>query len=221
MIIDNTYFKGDLYINQAKPSIMAASDQDQEFTTILNKYEENCLEEVLGHQLYRELAGKIDKNESSLIKAGSDAKWDELLNGKEFEKEGKTRYWKGIRFKTPLTNEKYNRSFLANYVYYFYKRNNFTFSTETGEKKIVAANAVNSNNASKAVKAWNEFVEMVKGKDNVPNLIYRNVGLGVDYYAGDGGVSLYEFIKHFNEQSDYYPSFIEKTNLSKINEFGL
>lgn len=221
MITISTYYKGEIYIPQAKPSVadeVVGSKND--FSLIVDKYEEDCLIKCLGISLYREFLDNIDTEETTLIKAGSDAKWDELMNGVEYVKNGKTLYWRGIRFKTPLNATEYNRSFLANYVYWFYMSSQYTSTTTTGEKKNKSANAENIVPSAKVVKAWNEFVEMVQGIDNRAILYNKNGFLGVDYYRGNNNVSLYQFINDSNAESVVYDNF-EPINWSVTNQFGI
>jgi hypothetical protein len=45
---------------------------------------------------------------------------------------------------------------IANYVYWFYQADNYTFTTGSSEKKT--DNAINANPDVKMVSAWNEMV---------------------------------------------------------------
>ena len=56
------------------------------------------------------------------------------------------------------TNKK---SLIADYVYYWYQRNNHTQTATTGENKAVNENSTIANPALKMVKAWNEMSEWV------------------------------------------------------------
>ncbi len=53
-------------------------------------------------------------------------------------------------------------SFIANYVYYWYMRNNSTATTDGGEKHVLAENAERSNPSLKISRAWNEAVDWIE-----------------------------------------------------------
>ena len=61
MIIDNTYFKGEIYIPHAKPSVVSVGDGvSDEIITFINEYEKEALLSCLGFQLYKEFVSNID-----------------------------------------------------------------------------------------------------------------------------------------------------------------
>jgi len=222
MITASTYYKGEIYIPQAKPSISDdAVGSKNDFSFIVDKYEEDCLIKCLGISLYREFLTNIDTTvTATFIKANSDAKWNELMNGVEYVKDGKTLYWRGIRFKTPLNATEFNRSFLANYVYWHYMSSQYTSTTTTGEKENKSANADNVSPGTKVIKAWNEFVEMVQGVDTHP-IVYNYSGfIGVDYYRGNNHVSLYQFINDKNTDAVVYDNF-KPINWQAVTQFNL
>jgi hypothetical protein len=231
MITNNTYYKGNLYIPQARPSITdEATDSGSDFALLLGTYEEDCLIRCLGPALYREFIAELDTKEANLLKAGSDEKWDRLLNGYNYSKSGETDtvYWKGIRFKSPVISDKYNASFLANYVYYFYERRQHITNTETGQLINEVQNGVVVPPTQKVSDAWNKFVAMVQGVREEESVYYKTslmgfkTGLiGVDYYNGGQEISLYEFISDMNEiTEDYYSNFLP-TIWELVNRFGL
>lgn len=59
---------------------------------------------------------------------------------------------------TTGTNKK---SLIANYVYYWYIRNNHTQTATTGETKAANENSVMANPALKLVRAWNEMFQWI------------------------------------------------------------
>lgn len=52
-------------------------------------------------------------------------------------------------------------SLIANYVYYWYQRNNHTQTATTGENKAANENSLIANPALKMVRAWNEMSEWI------------------------------------------------------------
>lgn len=63
---------------------------------------------------------------------------------------------------TELVNETDLKTMIANYVYYWYKRDETTLSAGISEAKPLAQNASVTNSIDKQVRAWNEMVEMVR-----------------------------------------------------------
>lgn len=59
---------------------------------------------------------------------------------------------------------------LANYVYYFYSRDNETMSTPAGEKTTVIQNTAFTSQVQKMVNAWNEMVKKVR---NIHEKLYN------------------------------------------------
>lgn len=224
MITDNTYYKGDIYIPEAKPSISdEVLNEENSFFFMLNKFEEDCLIKCLGHILYENFISEIDSNEATLLKNSSDEKWDRLLNGHTYTKNSKQVKWKGIRFKSPITADKYNRSFLANYVYFFYERKQYSTTTTVGTGKPKSENMEMVNPTMKVVNSWNEFVQLVQGDVLKPKIVFNSYGYsGVDFYQGSEAIPLYTFIKDMNSENgnDYYADF-QPTSFEFINTFGL
>lgn len=60
---------------------------------------------------------------------------------------------------TPGTAKK---SLIANYVYYWYSRQQATGTTGTGEKELAAQNAINASAVTKQMNAWNKMVDWVR-----------------------------------------------------------
>lgn len=224
MFTNNKFYIGDYFIPQAKPSISdEALGVNNEFKIIVERSEETCLINCFGNSLYRELISNIDLGQETLIKVGSDDKWNKLVNGEEFIKQGETKksYWTGLRYKSPLSSVELNASLLTGYVYYMYNQNQFTTSTSTGEKRINSANASNTVPTAKVVKAWNSFVDQVQGK-KIQKEIVENYGLiGFDYFKGDYNISLYDYINYKNKiNNETFLDFTPK-EWHRINSFNL
>lgn len=225
MITNNTYYKGDIYIPQAKPSITeGATEINAEFAFMIEKYEEDCLIKCLGHQLYMEFAEQLDTAQANLLKVGADEKWDRLLNGYTYTRQGESSpvSWLGIRRKIPLSGAVYNYSFLANYVYFFYQRKQYITTTGTGTGIERSENLIKVAPTQKVVEAWNDFVLKVQGKQPTPKYYYNNAGFtGVDFYVGENQITLYQFIKDMNTiVDDYYQNF-KPTEWEFLNKFGI
>ena len=222
MIIDNTYFTGKIYIPYAKPGIMDSVNIDSAIIDFINEYVEDCLIKCLGPLLYEDLLLNLDANESTWVDASSDSKWDELVNGKTYiNSNGDTVKWKGIRYKTGLEQDKH-KSFLANYVYFYYEKKEFITRSNIGHEKEVAKNADNVTPMHKVVTAWNEFVNLVQGDNDYRNVhLKESHGYGVDFYKGSSSISLYQFIKDSNKINEGTYANFQPKNWDRMNQFNL
>tara|TARA_R110000787_G_scaffold38935_2_gene97764 strand:+ start:194 stop:871 length:678 start_codon:yes stop_codon:yes gene_type:complete len=212
MIINNTYFKNELYIPHAKPGLNdEITSVQSDVDSYIDKYSRECLLKSLGYQLFQEFTAELDPSEANGLKPTADAKWDELLNGTSYtDSNGVAKVWRGIRFKSSLLDgAEYDTSFLAGYVYFYFQKNGFDTTTNVGTVKESAVNAEFSSPAPKAVSAWNDFIELAQGKTNNPNVwIAWNGTLAVDYYGDGFDIFLYQFINDSNELiADRYEGF--------------
>jgi hypothetical protein len=224
MIIDNTYFKGEIYIPHATPMVTdQVTGVDNKIQDFIWDYVYECLFKSLGSILLNEFIGELDGDNANGLVTGADAKWDNLLNGHTYNdpQTGKAVVWRGLRFKS-TSKSNYDRSLLAYYVYYHYESNDFITRSDIGNQQEQGKNAIAIIPNQKVVKAWRKFVYLVQGESVSPRIIERPFGYGIDYYSqGDEEVSLYKFIEDQNEiVEDTYAEFNPKT-WTNINEFGI
>ena len=224
MIIDNTYFKNEIYIPHAKPSVTdSVTAVEGDILDFINEYARQCLLSCLGRQLFYEFEKELDPAQANGLKAGADAKWNALLNGLEYQNPAdETVVWRGIRWKSKPTGE-YDRSLLAYYTYFYYEKHDYVTRSDVGHVQENAKNAWSVNPREKVVNAWNKFVDLAQGKQFSPQPIVKWGGLvGVDYasnYTGD--VSLYEFINDQNALTeDKYAGFSGRA-WERLNSVGL
>lgn len=227
-IINNTYFTGEIYLPHAKPGISnPVKDVESKLKNFIEEYVSECLMESLGSLLYYEFEDQLDSTKANGLKAGADAKWNDLLNGKEYiNANGDDVVWKGIRWKTSSSGA-YNRSFLAYYVYFYYESNDAITRAGAGNMKVRAANAVMDLSHSKSVKAWRKFIKLVQGTSSENPYFVKDGpfgGIGVDYYMQNNNlrdINLYQFINDMNELAeDTYADFTPKC-WGNINQLGL
>ena len=226
MIIINTeYFQGEIYLPHAKPGISSGvKDVENKVQSFMEDYVLDYINKSFGPKLANEFINELDDAEANGLKSGADQKWDNLLNGMTYTNPaGDEVIWRGIRRKSNSTGD-YNRSFLANYVYFHYESSDFTTRGGTGNVKVQAANAENDNTSYKSVKAWRRFAEWVEGTN--PSSPYGIKGgfLGgpyVDYFAGSEEVFLYRFVNDQNELiEDTYADFTP-ISWGNINQFSI
>lgn len=211
-IINNTYFKNDIYIPKAKPSITDdVTALPADIVAFINEYERDCLIKCLGLSLYLKLEAEFDFTQANLLKVTADSKWNELLNGKELyiNSNGLEVNWRGIRYKS-VPSSNYDKSLLAYYIYFFYEEDNYSTVGSTGHQVNDAKNATTVSSRPKAVKAWRKFYEMVVGVYSKPKIYEGLFGYGIDYsnQNSNSEVSLYTFIEDMNKlDSDTYENF--------------
>jgi len=224
MITNNTYYINEIYIPHAKPSVSSdVTTVSAELDSFIEEYERECLIKSLGFQLFTLFNAELDSTEATGLKAGSIAKWDDLLNGKTYtDPSGDLVTWRGIRFKNKPTDSLPNRSFLANYVFYNYEENADVFRAGVGYVKGKAQNAVERSPAPRAIKAFRKMVDMIQGKEFKKELIVSRFGYGIDYYYESNEVTLYKFIRDMNDAiADTYPDFKPGYWNVYKNQFGI
>jgi hypothetical protein len=137
MIIDTTYFFGDIYVPQVTETSVANS-----LNKYIAKYEPEFLQRVLGYEM--------GKNISS---------YPDIINGKEFNDSyigNQLNKWIGL--KVAVGNGKYS-SIIANYVYVKYMSDNISFSTGSGEKIIDQGTSETVSPSVKLSRAWNAMAD--------------------------------------------------------------
>lgn len=221
-ITKNSFYTGEIYIPHAKPSITDGNTQvEQSLLDFIDDYERDALIKSLGYKLAIEFISNLDDTETNGLKSGADQKWDDLLNGKDYQdSDGDTIRWNGIRWKSKTDGE-YDRSFLANYVYVFFENDYNVTRGNIGNEQEQAKNANRVSAAPKITKAFNKFIERVQGANNQPTVIHKSYGYGVDYYNGGEEISMYRFIQDMNDLDDTtYVNFNPK-RWKLINQFGI
>tara|TARA_R110000803_G_scaffold39891_1_gene86002 strand:+ start:6896 stop:7564 length:669 start_codon:yes stop_codon:yes gene_type:complete len=213
MIINNTYFKGELYLAHAKPGITdGVTEVEGAVNEFINDYSREVLFKSLGSKLFYNFESQLDETNANGLIAGSDSKWDDLLNGKTYTNpDGELVVWRGIRYKSRSTGD-YDRSFITNYVYFFFQSDNFITTSNAGNQIEMVKNAETVVPANKTIKAWNKFIDLVQGEKDRPEITLKKYGLAVDYWVGEEEICLYKFIKDSNKLvEDTYEGFKAKS----------
>lgn len=142
MLIDKTYFVGELHIAQ-----LGNESVENVLNIFINKRENEYLRFALGYSF-----SKTAKE--GMTAAEPESKWSDLKNGAEYtDAYGDLQYWPGF-----VNADK--QSPLANYVYYWYMRDKASKTTEVAEveDKRIFTTSVPPN--LKQMRAWNEMVDM-------------------------------------------------------------
>lgn len=141
-LIDRTYFVGELNI----PNTHVAAISSQ-LSLFIQKYEEKFLRDVLGYSLFKSF---------NAAWPSTDQKWIDLVEGVEYISNGKTKFWRGL-VDAVSGDVSFDTSPIANYIYYWWQRNNHTQTATTSEVKTANENATVASPALKMVRAWNEM----------------------------------------------------------------
>jgi hypothetical protein len=138
-LIDETYFIGELNIpNTDRPAVSEA------LTNMISIREKELLTDLLGYDMYK-----------LFLASPTDPRWADLKNGKEYTVNGRLHKWEGLI-------EENTQSLIANYVYYWWIRNEVSKTSGIGEVRPVSENAVNASPADKMVKAWNQMSDKIR-----------------------------------------------------------
>lgn len=223
MLIDKTYFKGQLLIanlNEPDPDNITLSDLDD----IIEQSEEEVLSFAFGVKMWLDFKKQYTKDPNNIPQ-----NYKDILFGKHYTKTSNGQevdlYWKGL---TPLDRKE---SLLANYIYVVHQTENITQTTAFGQTKVDNKIGIQVPITSKITRIYNEFLELLQGGVRSDSAGYTHEGNpywvvgngGIDYfgiYHRKGFVSLMQFL--YDNQKDYP---LLDTNYKKIgvfhNEFGI
>lgn len=171
ILIDYTYFQGELYLPNLIRSIgVGHSDNirqtagEQNMDWFLDKYEVQFLDCVLGKTLR---VNFIDGLREDTVK----------------------KIWSDLRNELIISGDKYKYSPIANYVFFYVSRRARTQTPVQGEVKGTQSYATNVDDADKLSKVWNDMCDQVcKIKKFLQQGNYR------EYSSNDTDYSNFEYI---------------------------
>lgn len=134
---------------------------------------------------------------------GVPQKWIDLINGKEYTKNGVTLKWTGLIY----TKGTFKGSLLADYVYYFWLTENASYMTGVGDAKGNPKGATLVNPTQRVVNTWNDFVWKYQ-RDVLGNCDFRHVNYNFFWYSdcdilSNPEVSLIQFLQ---DNDTVYPN---------------
>jgi hypothetical protein len=138
-LISSAFFVGELSI----PNLQQESVSEN-LAYFITKYEKECLIGTLGYHLYKLTLVPRDSMEQRI---------KDLLDGVEYKLNGKLTKWEG------LVHGDY--SLIANYIYWFFMKNNATHTTGVATTKSNAAASISVSPAEKMVAAWNDMSDRI------------------------------------------------------------
>ncbi len=143
-LIDKTYFIGEINL----PGLQNSDNVDA-LTVFIQKYEQRYLQQALGYPLWKLFNASYNPGPAK-------GRFLILQEGAEFTNDkGWVNLWTG------LTNTEL-LSPIANYIYYWYTRDNVTFTSTIGEVKSNSENSQNADAMIKQMRAYNEMVDQTE-----------------------------------------------------------
>ena len=223
MIITRSYFKGEIAISNAEDKAPNSNllGNGLSLDQFIARYERDIMTRILGYDLYKLFSDQFDKSLSTglwTLKDSADAKWNELLNGKEYILNGVNVKWEGLVFKDGTVNNGIDQSLIAYYVYTkFIEATEFTHSG-VGMQSELSKNSVRVDARSKIADAFNSFYGLAIGNSSY----YNNYQYFDSYFNNSGYKSLYDFIGDMNGlDSATYPNWCPTTQFKLENRYGL
>ena len=197
-IIDSTYFQEDRLI----PNVGVGAGKIN-IDRLIESEVHSLLESVLGYVAYKNLVENLDENGN--IKTDTLQKWKDLINGKEYERNDKLYYFKGLKYTLGTSKN----SLLAYYVFYKWIKQNISQNSGVGgEVVLTTKNAVNVGLTAKLVDTWNKFWTMLGEGYFHKGIHYTHKGVPIhDYYGSrrDSNVSLFQYLRDNHEEYGELP----------------
>lgn len=210
-LIDGTYFIRE----NSVPNLQELNGNESELIQFIDEKVPSLLQMILGYVNFKDLDSQII---DGVLDSGADQKWKDLVEGKEYVREGKTVKWNGLIYELGT----FKSSLLADYVYYEWLRYNVSQITGIGEAINTAKNGINVNSNQRLVDAWNRFYTKAVGYCyNTPHVYYHNGVKVIDWFGKNNieTISLFTFLK--DNETDYPDcAFILPDNGYK-NQLGL
>ena len=220
MIIDPSYFVGEIHISQVGASASKIVNNNTLIERFIDQYEVEFINKAIGRIKAKEFFDNIDPL-SGNVNADADIKWHHLMDGYNYTFCDRDYCWRGLRYSSGVLN----LSVIAYYVYYRYMTDNIIQKSTMGMVRPDAENALNGSTVPTLTRAWRNMIEWYGdvnigyGNYQYPTITYKHRGYILDY-AGrhyDSDVSLYQFLTH---NDDVYEDFVF-TPMKNKNQFQL
>ena len=196
-IIDASYFQREYYIPNVDELNSSALD---DISLFIDDKVRLCLQNALGYTLWADLDSNITNGK---LNVGAPAKWQNLVNGTTYVKDGKTFAWNGLIYQSGA----FKSSLLTPYVFYHWLEYNQSKVTGIGEVVVNSKNAINVNSNQRLTSAWNSFVKQYQ--DGIYEFAYdRYYRMGikvVDWYGNNTNNQFVSLIQFLNDNETDYP----------------
>lgn len=190
MIVNKSFFVGELDIPTNNANV------EPTLNAFIEKYEKKFLIGLLGYELYLLFVNAIEIDPIA-------EKYSKLLYGDMYVYKDVTYFWEGLKEviieadpnADPPIVGKY-KSIIANYVYYWWIRNQETQNTGIGVVATKSENSVKISGASKAVKAMLDLKTAVRSF--IWYMQYKN-GVYAEYKERVSTKFIYDNVVGINE----------------------
>lgn len=204
-VITVTDFKFPYEIPLTKDMNAKASEQ---VNAIIDSRCRSLLRRVLGIAGFNELDAALSLD--FVLPDDAPEKWLNLVNGHEYDIDGKAYVWDGIK------------ELLVKYVYYYWNVQTVSYLSGVGQVKAEAKNAPGVNPTQELVETWLSFVNDYQGHSlmSEPVGLVYHVGIPqcsgyyVNYPGDNTNASLVQFLSQF-------PDIYTDCNLSPIFYEGI
>jgi len=216
MIIDKSYFKGNLNVPNVQENLVPLGDRQGNQVNLdeyIVRYEKEVMVNALGYSAWKSFI-QVFNPDGTLIPA-SEQRWLDLVGGKEYTNgSGTLVKWEGLRY--TLGTFKY--SLIADYVFAIFLNDTSRTFAGNGMVKEQSKTAETHSSIPRIAEAWNGFIEKYQGEgfDEYPRISNKNGLYSVDYSLSNFNnteISLYRFLAE-NESvySDVVFKFYESAN---------
>lgn len=208
-LINKTYFKNDLEL-PVFDSNTGVSEKADDYIQI---YVVDFLQKLLGSVDFEELNSNIVDGALSIT---APQRWKDLVNGKSYEKDGKTYFWKGLLYQ----NGTVKLSILTNIVYC---RLMVDLHTGNGKNVINVKNSLQLVPGRNFRNAWNEIaLQLNYSLPCRPKISYVDGVRFTDYYASGNQNNNYSSLADFlNDFKEVYENVNLNLGYNIKNQFDL
>jgi hypothetical protein len=220
MIINNSYFQGDIKIPNSQDSLTPLTDRRGNFVDVeeyIAKFERQIMIYALGLTEYKDFIDQFETNGD--LKAGATQKWKDFTDGKEYTVDSVDKEWLGLRY--TQGTQKY--SLIA---YYIFSKFASDFSTKLGDAGVQKSNSKASRGYSSiptVVEAHNEFLKIYQGDIDEGNSVKvwygKNIS-GIDYFNQNQLNDITSMYEYLQDNADVYTGVTTRL-FAKENSFGL
>jgi len=220
MIIDKSYFKGNLRIPNVQTDLAPLGDRmgnQVDLDAYILQYEKELMTYALGYAAYKSFNDSFNVDGS--LKPGAEQRWKDLIDGKEYTNpNGDLVKWDGLRY--TLGSFKY--SLIADYVFSKFLNDHSRTFSGTGMVKEGASGATVESSIPRVAESWDTFIDKYQGnstESGYPRLIQKEGLIGIDWSSDfdASNITLYRFLS--DNDADY--SDAKFSFFGRINSFGI
>lgn len=218
MYIDNTYFRGELTVPNSQDYPNSHIDGNKfTLTSFIDEYEKDLMRYGLGNTLFNEFDAIFQPD--GVIIPGTDQKWFDFVDGRDYTIDSKDYRWKGLRYVEGVIK----KSLIADFIYVKFLDFYSTSFNGVGMGVENPGNASRISSMPRVVEIWNRFLSKYQDKlsDSSPRIWSTSHGLikGIDWYEerNDYLVTMERYLK------DFEVDFPERQtlHLEYKNSFGI